>query len=66
MYRELPKRKYPRLKEHDYSQNGSYHVIIWQESFYDEIILTPEAYNNIWQYIDGNPEKWPEDRYYVQ
>jgi len=39
---------------------------IWQESFYDEVIQTSEAYNNIWQYIDNNPAKWVEDRYYVE
>lgn len=171
MHKEFPKRKYPRLKEYDYSQNGSYHIIIctygrlpilstvvvgwglapaevklspigkiaeeqllklperypsvtidkyvvmpthvhiivtldntkdaagasphptlmdvvrvfksmstrlcnqydnaqgriiWQESFYDEIIADPNTYKNIWQYIDNNPAKWADDRYYIE
>jgi len=39
---------------------------IWQDSFYDEVIRTQEMYNNIWQYIDGNPAKWIEDDYYIE
>jgi REP element-mobilizing transposase RayT len=39
---------------------------IWQESFYDEIIRNEAAYLEIWKYIDENPTKWVEDKYYCK
>ena len=36
---------------------------IWQKSFYDHIIRDEEDYENIWQYIDGNPSEWPVEDY---
>ena len=38
---------------------------IWQKSYHDHIIRNDEDYRRIWQYIDDNPAKWKEDRYYV-
>ena len=38
---------------------------IWQRSFHDHIVRDTEDYWRIWEYIDGNPGKWSEDRYYV-
>ena len=37
---------------------------MWQTSFYDEIIRNEQAYHNICKYIDENPAKWAEDKYY--
>jgi len=37
---------------------------IWQKLFHDEIIRSEEAYQNIWRYIDENPQKWAEDDYF--
>lgn len=37
---------------------------IWQRSFYDHIIRNEQDYNEIWQYIENNPQKWSEDRFY--
>ena len=34
---------------------------LWQASFYDHIIRNQEDYQNIWQYITGNPSKWLDD-----
>ena len=39
---------------------------IWQKLFHDHIIRNHEEYLQIWQYIDENPAKWTEDRYYVE
>lgn len=39
---------------------------IWQPSFYDEVIRNDEAYRQIWRYIDENPIKWSEDRYFAE
>ena len=37
---------------------------LWQRSFYDHVIRSKEDYLHIWQYIDDNPAKWAEDKYY--
>ena len=39
---------------------------IFQRSFYDHIVRDQSDYQNIWQYIDTNPAKWQEDKYYNQ
>jgi len=36
----------------------------WHRSFHDHIIRTDEAYQNISNYIDKNPEKWFEDTFF--
>lgn len=36
----------------------------WQRSFHDHIIKTERAYNNIFNYIDLNPEKWTSDVFF--
>lgn len=38
---------------------------IWQRSFYDHIIRNENDYNEIWQYIDHNPQQWKEDKFYI-
>ena len=37
----------------------------WQKSFHDHVIRNQEDYNRIAEYVDNNPEKWSEDRYYT-
>jgi REP element-mobilizing transposase RayT len=37
---------------------------IWQRNYYDHIIRNEKEYENIWKYIDANPEKWNEDRFH--
>ena len=37
---------------------------LWQRGYYDHIIRNDRDYRRIWQYIDTNPAKWREDRYY--
>lgn len=39
---------------------------IWQKSFYDRIIRSQSAYEEVWNYIDGNPLKWQDDEYYIK
>jgi len=39
---------------------------LWQSSFYDHVVRNDEDYQNIWQYISGNPSKWLEDRFYCE
>ena len=38
----------------------------WQRSFHDHIIRNDEDYLRIWKYIDENPARWSEDKYYVK
>ena len=37
---------------------------IWQRSFHEHVIRNEHDYREIWDYIDQNPAKWVEDRYY--
>ena len=37
----------------------------WQDSFYESLLRNDKAYQNAWNYIDANPAKWAEDKYYV-
>ena len=37
---------------------------LWQRSYYDHIIRNDEDYLNIWQYIESNPSKWQQDKYF--
>ena len=38
---------------------------IWQKGFYDHVIRSEEDYQDIWNYIEGNPSKWAEDKLYI-
>lgn len=37
---------------------------LWQRSFHDHVIWGENDYREIWTYIENNPAKWIEDRYY--
>ena len=37
---------------------------LWQKSYHEHVIRNEEDYRQIWEYIDTNPAKWAEDRYY--
>ena len=38
---------------------------LWQRSFHDHIIRGENDYEMIWNYIETNPSKWDEDRYFL-
>ena len=38
---------------------------VFQRSFYDHIIRNDAEYEQIWHYIENNPAKWEEDRFYT-
>ena len=38
---------------------------LWQRSYYEHVIRNEHDYREIWEYIDANPVKWAEDRYYT-
>lgn len=37
---------------------------VWQRSFMDHVIRNETDYLIHWQYIDNNPLKWEEDKYF--
>lgn len=51
------------MKEHVTKTIG---YSIWQKSYHDHIIRNEADYLRIWNYIETNPEKWREDRYYTE
>ena len=38
---------------------------IFQTSYYDHVIRGPRDYDEIFQYIQNNPAKWPHDQFYT-
>lgn len=40
-------------------------LIVWQRSYHEHVIRNEEDYRQIWEYIDTNPARWAEDRYYM-
>ena len=41
--------------------DGNLHAFdgkLWQKSYYDHVIRNQQDYNEIWEYIDNNPQKW--------
>ncbi|MBP3361441.1 MAG: transposase [Clostridia bacterium] len=38
---------------------------IWQRGYYEHIIRNEQEYQKIYKYIENNPSKWQEDKYYV-
>ncbi len=38
---------------------------VWQRSYYEHVIRNEKSYNRIAEYIRYNPEKWMEDKYYM-
>ena len=38
---------------------------VWQRSYYDHIIRNEDDYRTIAEYIDNNPAKWADDRFYT-
>ena len=38
---------------------------VWQKGFYDHVIRNDNDYRDIWNYIEGDPGKWAEDKLYI-
>ena len=41
-------------------------VQLWQRSYHEHVIRSEADFRQIWEYIDNNPTKWAEDRYYTE
>ena len=37
---------------------------VWQKGFYDHVIRNDADYQEIWNYIEGNPGKWAVDKFF--
>jgi len=49
-------------------RNGNYPPFdkkIWQKSYHEHIIRNEQDYQKIWDYIDTNPLKWQDDKYFT-
>ena len=44
--------------------NKEYGENIWQPRFYDHIVRGEKDYREIWEYIDTNPLRWQNDRFF--
>ena len=51
-----------QMKRHVSKQIG---FAVWQRSFYDHVIRNEQDYREIWKYIDENPQKWCDDRFFT-
>ena len=51
-----------RLMKRTVSKQAGFTV--WQKGFYDHVIRNGNDYQDIWNYIEGNPSKWAEDKLY--
>ena len=40
-------------------------IRIWQRSFHDHVIRDQQSYEKIWIYIEGNPQCWKKDCFYI-
>ena len=52
-----------RLMKGNVSKQAGFSV--WQKGFYDHVIRSEQDYLDIWNYIEGNPGKWTEDKLYI-
>ncbi len=41
-------------------------TVLWQKSFHEHVIRNENDYREIWEYIDANPARWAEDRYFIE
>jgi len=49
------------VKQNDWQPSDNQ---LWQRNFYEHIIRDQESYLQIAEYIQNNPLKWQEDKYY--
>ncbi len=42
----------------------AFNKTLWQRNYYEHIIRDEESYNKIIEYIENNPKKWDEDKFY--
>lgn len=45
--------------------NKTKELILWQRNYFEHIIRNQQEYDKIYEYIETNPLKWEEDKYYI-
>ena len=40
--------------------------VVWQRSYHDHIIRSRAEYEQIWQYVHSNAQKWEADCFYIE
>ena len=40
-------------------------LTVWQRSYHEHVIRGENDYRIIWEYIENNPARWTEDRYFT-
>jgi putative transposase len=50
------------VKEHRWSR---FNQKLWQRNYYEHVIRDEKSYLEISEYIQANPVKWQDDKYYV-
>jgi len=63
-HRDPPLQIYDIIGRFKSYTDSKYNGTLWQRSFYDHVIRDDNDYLKIWNYIDTNPAKWQEDKYY--
>ena len=41
-------------------------TLVWQTSYHDHVIRDQTGYEKIWQYIEGNPQNWERDCFFMK
>ena len=41
-------------------------LTVWQRSYHEHVIRGEDDHRMIWDYIDTNPARWAEDRYFIR
>ena len=41
-------------------------LIVWQRGYHEHVVRGEKDLLEIWDYIENNPAKWAEDRYYAE
>jgi REP element-mobilizing transposase RayT len=41
-------------------------VQLWQRSYHEHVIRNENDYRETWEYIEANPARWAEDRYFIE
>jgi REP element-mobilizing transposase RayT len=62
-FKSLSTNEYIRgVKNNDWSR---FNKKLWQRNYYEHIIRDEKSCYQIWEYVQTNPLKWQDDKYYV-
>jgi len=57
-------KRYSTVRISDLVRKGlvqPYEKKVWQRSYYDHVIRNQQDFNEIWEYIEQNPQKWKRE-----